>query len=326
VTIESAKLCEKWRSFQDACPSEERLDLQKYEPTIEGVVDLITAISSSWQTKRTSGRRGAVMKSLHQFCGSIHSHSSLIQLLPAGSEYTSVFIGTLNTVIKASVNHERIAESFSESLCLISEHIVDCKPELELFRTDEMLQLIADLYAHIFLYLSGVMEWLMRKRYQRLLDSFKEDFSQRFDAEITKIQHLAQRVRYLGAQSSRRELRALGLDWRAEIGVVGERMSGIEQDIRLGKEGQARHQADMAYYAAVMENELIEARKEREQDRGAQQLLLTQLTAILQQSSPSWQQTSPMLLGGTQLLEAIPVANEAFGLSIGREKRICRVD
>src|SRR6185437_5858627 len=105
----------------------------------------------------------------------------------------------------------RIAESFTESLCLISEHIVDCKPELELFRTDEMLQLIADLYAHIFLYLSEVMEWLMRKRYQRLLDSFKEDFSQRFDAEIKNIQHLAQRVRYLGAQNSRRELRALGL-------------------------------------------------------------------------------------------------------------------
>ena len=307
MKVESLKLRERWLSFQEACPAEERLDIQKYEPTIEGIVDLITAISTSWQTKRTSGRRGAAISSFHRFCGSLHSHRSMIKLLPEGNEYVSVFTGTLNAVIQASVNHEKIAESFSDSLCQISEYIVECKPELELFRTNQMLGLVADLYAHIFLYLSGVMDWLMRKSHRRLLDSFKEDFSQRFDTEITNIRHLAERIRNLGSQNSRIELRALGVDWKEGMEVVDGRLTGIERDIRIGQAGQARHQADMAFHAILLERELIEARKERERDRKSQQLLITRLTDMLEGRAMTWLRTPESSNIAHLLLEGLPL-------------------
>lgn len=235
------------------------------------------------------------MMSFHRFCGSLGSHSSLIKILPEGNQYVSIFTGTLNAVIKASVNHERILESFSESLCQISEHIVECKPELELFRTKEMINLVAELYAHIFLYLSGVLDWMMRRRYRRLLDSFKEDFDQRFQVEIAKIRHLSERIRNLAAQISRGDVRALRLDYNEGVGLLAEKMIDIERDIRIGQEGHARQRAEMEYYAMTLERELQAARMERQQESKSQMLLLNQLKSMLQESAVGWVRSPPAI-------------------------------
>lgn len=68
-----------------------------------------------------------------------------------------------------------------------------------------------DLYAHIFLFLTSTMDWLIEKRYKRMLDSFNENFSKRFDDEVNVIKHKGELIRNLAAQSSRAELRATRL-------------------------------------------------------------------------------------------------------------------
>ncbi|WYZ34010.1 hypothetical protein EsH8_I_000286 [Colletotrichum jinshuiense] len=101
-----------------------------------------------------------------------------------------------------------------------------------------MQKLIADLYAHIFLLLTSVMDWMMKKRRKRLLDSFNEDLPTVFENELEKIKRVAERVRNLAAQNSRAEARSARLT-----------LEETARDIRVGLEGERRHQAEMKHYA-----------------------------------------------------------------------------
>ncbi|KAI5926622.1 hypothetical protein F4810DRAFT_707160 [Camillea tinctor] len=276
IAVESNKLCEKWGSFLVNSSGNDRLNLARSEPTMEGVVELIKEIAATAQTKKDNSRRGKVMKHFHKFCGTVDSHKSMLELIPQGSEYVSIFAGTLN----ASVNHERIAEGLSEALCTISEYVVDCRTELELFRTKAMMQVIADFYAHIFIFLSDVMDWITEKRRKRLLDSFNENFYQKFEGQIATIKHKSDMIRNLAAQSSRAEQRDTRLT-----------LEDLARDVRLGLTGEERHRAEMTYYAERIERELLEGRKERQllrEDSQHYKQLAGQLMSMLQDKAMVW--------------------------------------
>ncbi|KAI0437870.1 hypothetical protein F4803DRAFT_536979 [Xylaria telfairii] len=256
IIIESNKLLQQWHSFLSNCSSDDRLDVTRSEPTMEGVIDLVQEITATSRANNENSRRGKAMKYFHKFCGTIDAHKSMLEIIPEGSEYVSVFAGTLNVIIRASVNHERISEGLSEALCTISEHVAECKTELEMYHTREMMQLIADFYAHIFVFLSDVMQWITEKKRKRLLDSFNEKFFQKFDDKIGMIKQRSERIRNFAAQSSRAEQR-----------LTRVAVEDLAQDVRLGLIGQQRHEAEVAYHAERIERELYEGRKERQQLR-----------------------------------------------------------
>jgi hypothetical protein len=172
------------------------------------------------------------------------------------------------------VNHERIAEGLAEALCTISEDIAECEIELSMFQDENMKKLVADFYAHVFLLLSGIMDWIMRKRHKRLMDSFNETFGKRFDDEVAVIKKKAEKIRHLAEQNARAELRSTRLS-----------VEDLGRDVRIGLEGEARHHAQMAYYAQRFERELEEARKERDEIRQERQMLAASVRQLLQESS-----------------------------------------
>lgn len=297
IAVESNKLREKWAPFLKNSPVADRLDITKSEPTIEDVVSLVKEVATISQSKRDNSRRGKAIKLFHNFCSTIESHKSMLKLIPEGNEYVSIFAGTLNviiqvsslsyptlyhvlTLLKASVNHERIAEGLSEALCRISEHVYECKSELELFRTREMLELVADFYAHVFIFLSDTMDWISEKRRKRLLDSFNENFYKKFENQVETIRHKSDMIRNLAAQSSRAEQRVTRL-------VVED----LAQDIRLGLTGEERRHAETIYAAEKIEKELSEGRRERqllrEEERQFKQLA-DRLTSMLQDKAMVW--------------------------------------
>lgn len=101
-----------------------------------------------------------------------------------------------------------------------------------------MQESIADLYANIFLFLASIMDWISEKRFKRLLDSFSDSLTQRFDDEIKRIERKAEFVRLQAAQNSRAELRVT----RLELGDLG-------RDVRIGLEANERYQAELLYHA-----------------------------------------------------------------------------
>lgn len=304
------KLRDKWVAFYQKSPKGERLDLRNFQPTMAGVVTMVTKVTSEWQTKRQEGRVGKAKKLFHRFCGTLDSHSSLMKILPEGNEYVAIFAGTLNAIIKvrirsrgctykfghgfvantmqASANHEKIAEGLAEGLCTISEHIEDTDRDLKLSKSADMLHLVADLYEHVFLFLSSVMDWIMEKRFRRLLDSFSDNFNERFENEIRRINKKAERIRIFATQSL-----------MAETRVTRLLVEGLDRDMRLGLAGDERHRADMQLFAERIERQLLKAEESRRVQDENMRKLGGAVVVLLETDASKWlgnQRLSPVLL------------------------------
>lgn len=123
---------------------------------------------------------------------------------------------------------------------------------LTLLPTEDITRLVVDLYGHIFLFLSSVMDWLMKKSAQRLLDSFSDKFNDRFRNELDKIKDKVASIRNIAFQG-----------FMAENRVIRLAVERLQQDVRLGLEGTMKHQAEIQLY-----NERIESRASKaEEDR-----------------------------------------------------------
>ena len=100
VQVEAVKLREKWLQFWRDCAKEDRLELETSEPSIENVISKIQEMDRTWKSRRGKGVGGRAATYFRRFCGTLDGHASLLKVLPEGSEYVSVFAGTLNAVIK----------------------------------------------------------------------------------------------------------------------------------------------------------------------------------------------------------------------------------
>lgn len=140
-----------------------------------------------------------------------------------------------------------------------------------------MKHLVADLYEHIFLFLNGVMDWILSKRYRRLLDSLTDDFNERFDGETKKINQKAERVRILALQSSRAEIRVTRL--------VAE---GLSRDVRLGLDGQERYEAEMRLQAERMGQKIDKIAEDNRRQRDDMMTLGQAVKALLEADAVKW--------------------------------------
>ncbi|KAF5500538.1 hypothetical protein CGCS363_v007333 [Colletotrichum siamense] len=275
LDVETKQLREKWKVFEGSSTAKDRLNIRLSEPTMNGVIHAVHEIQRAWDLKRSNGRLGRAKRLFHQFCGTLKSHQSFLEILPSGNEYVSIFTGTLNVLIQASANHEKIAEGLSESLCIISKHVDDCKTDLELFNMEDMKTLIAELYAHIFLFMGSIMDWMMKKRVKRLLDSFNDDLPSVFENEMNKIKGISDRIRNLASQKSRAELRSLRLT-----------VESSARDLRAGFEGEKRYQAEMKYCAESISRE--QSRISGMWTAEKQQQLANSIVNLLEEKAIRW--------------------------------------
>ncbi|OJJ42805.1 hypothetical protein ASPZODRAFT_155064 [Penicilliopsis zonata CBS 506.65] len=291
IAIESEQLRKKWLAFYRNCPPAERLDLDMTEPTMESVVKVMADITHAWRARREkSSWRKRVEGRFIQFSRTVNAHQNLLQILPQSNQYVSLFTGAINAIIKASVNHEKIIDGLTESLCTINEDIVRCQLDQSFIQTSEMRQLVADLYAHIFLFLSSVMDWLMEKRYKRMLDSFNESFSARFDNETSAIHHRAGQIRELAERGARAEGRITRL-------TVEE----LQSDIRLGLQNRAREQADRVYWEQRIEQQMAHLVERQELMSDAWKQLASAAKQFLQEGA-----TDFLWLSGTGVPQPEP--------------------
>lgn len=203
-------------------------------------------MSNTWEAKRLTGKRGKAKSYFHRLCATLDSHSNMLDVVPRSNEYVSLFAGTLTTIIKASVNHEGIAEDLTQALCDITELVAGCDVDLKLFATEDMQRAVAKLYAHIFLFLNDAMVWYAKKRRRRLLDSLNEKFRDTFEESIENIRSMASVIQRKAVQGSAAEQRATRLQ-----------LESMRQDLRIGLEGWQREKADMQTLAMQMQQHML---------------------------------------------------------------------
>lgn len=80
------------------------MNIKLSEPTMNGVIDAVHEVQRAWDSKRSNGRLGRAKRLFHQFCGTLKSHQSFLEILPSGNEYVSIFTGTLNVLIQVGLH------------------------------------------------------------------------------------------------------------------------------------------------------------------------------------------------------------------------------
>jgi hypothetical protein len=235
------------------------MDFEEQPPSASGLIRMVTSVVREFQEKHQKTRRGKFMIRFHQVCRTLKSHETMLEILPKGNEYVSLFSGTLMSVIKvcevklivnvfrplmrmakASANHEQISKGLADALIEIGDHIEACQTELVIFPTENMQRSVGSLYAHIFCFLRGVMKWYMKKSRSRLLDSFNENLYDHFQEDVQNIKRFSDRVRRIAQQGMMAETRSTrigveDLQTNMQIGLYGVERSYVEQTRELGK-------------------------------------------------------------------------------------------
>lgn len=101
--MERQKLDDAWSQFQNTLPLDARVETIGRPAEFEDVVNVVKGIETEWQQKKEKGAWGSTKKYLRRISGTIHSHSTLLKILPADSQYASIFCGTLLTLIKVGL-------------------------------------------------------------------------------------------------------------------------------------------------------------------------------------------------------------------------------
>lgn len=104
LAIEAEKLRQQWLEFQKLNSKEDQVEVKRYEPTIAGVFSMVTDVEKAWQSKRKEGKRGRAMVYFHRLCRTLDAHSNILEVIPKGNEYVSIFAGTMTTIIKVRLS------------------------------------------------------------------------------------------------------------------------------------------------------------------------------------------------------------------------------
>ena len=114
LDIEGNELNRAWERFRNTLPLEERVQFEKRAQTVADVINVVENVERVWRQKKRTGFFGKTKTYFRKICNTLGSHSTLLELLPSGSQYASVFCGTLQTLIKVSVEFLQL-----QLLCLL---------------------------------------------------------------------------------------------------------------------------------------------------------------------------------------------------------------
>ena len=132
-----------------------------------------------------------------------------------------------------NANYENIALGLPRSLLEITEAVEACVKECSLYPTQTMQYSVADLYAHIFLFLRDTLVWYTQRSIRRVVSSPQEDFYEHFEDRVSNIKSTSLGIGRKAQHASQTELRFVRL--QAED-LSKEREKGVENTRRLGRE------------------------------------------------------------------------------------------
>lgn len=63
---------------------------------------MVETVARNWENKRATSKSGKYIKYFTDFCQTLDAHAHMLEILPNGNKYMSLFTGTLTTIIHVS--------------------------------------------------------------------------------------------------------------------------------------------------------------------------------------------------------------------------------
>lgn len=107
---ESNHLRQAWIQLRDELPADQRDQYTEQPPDVGDLIRTIQELETTFQSEKQKWKTAKIKDAYHRCCAGLNSHSNLLQALPAGNEYTSIFSAALQTLVKAC-DHRLIAKT-----------------------------------------------------------------------------------------------------------------------------------------------------------------------------------------------------------------------
>jgi hypothetical protein len=112
VREQAVKLSHAWKDFRASLSKDEQEQLEGKKPSVEGLISMVNTVANEWQSQGMTSKSGRFMNNFTSFCETLKAHSSLLEILPEGNEYVSLFTGTLKTIINVKAITNTIKKKF----------------------------------------------------------------------------------------------------------------------------------------------------------------------------------------------------------------------
>ncbi|KAF2104081.1 hypothetical protein NA57DRAFT_70292 [Rhizodiscina lignyota] len=248
-----------WAEFHASLPTKQRVELSHRAQNWTDVIAVVQNAESEWKAKKQEGAFGRAKRTFNQVCSTIHRHSTMLEVLPSSSEY-------------ASVNYQKIAEGLSKALLEINDIVAAVNKETLIYPTTAMQHVVANLYAHIFLFLKEVMAWYTKRSHHRLLSSFREDFYEHFEDHIRIIREISWSINREAQASSMAE----GRYTRLMVEDLAQMLSSI-----IGSEGRRREEAQARFERAKASRQLLQEGERTDYLKQERNYILDQFKQIM---------------------------------------------
>lgn len=192
----SCTLAKAWEKFQKQLPSSQANDLRGQPPRLSVLFQAVKDADLHFKKKRDETKWGKVKGAFARVTKSAEDHSQLLAFVPSNDKYICLVTGTLSTIVKASINHEQLADGVATSLEQLCEDVAHWKKQILAHpRVPEMQNAIKALYVVIFEFLTDLFtDWCSSGR-RRFLKSFDQNaFDKLFESKQTQIRRLTEKL------------------------------------------------------------------------------------------------------------------------------------
>ncbi|KAF2236171.1 hypothetical protein EV356DRAFT_443570 [Viridothelium virens] len=152
------------------------------ETNFNQLKNTIDTLEDSWKREN-----GVVYNAFKKVAGTFEEHRTILKMFPSENNYASVICGSLSCLLKAAKNHTDIAVLLSESIASVSDEVSRCSKWLLIIRTRDVRAILAGIYARMFKFYGDTMEWYLRSKLGRAIQSFNENLKDQYDSAITAI-------------------------------------------------------------------------------------------------------------------------------------------
>ncbi|KAK4678829.1 hypothetical protein QC764_0059260 [Podospora pseudoanserina] len=231
---EREELIRVWQEFQrifvnPGADNISALDSHRI-PTIATLQAAVEDAHTNWEVKHQSGF-GRAKTRFREFIETMNDHSYLFKFVPAQDKYLSLLTGVVATVVKASLNYQKIAEGFSLALVEMSANLRYVEKKTHIANTAEMQRLVVELYVKIFKFLCHAMSFFHKRR-KRFFASFDKTFYDRsVQAMVDDIQKTIKRIKDEAQHTSELRIEEINskVDWLVRLQELGTHSHGNSQ-------------------------------------------------------------------------------------------------
>ncbi|OKL61127.1 hypothetical protein UA08_03089 [Talaromyces atroroseus] len=203
----------------------QKIDLTELleHPTPDKLEGIVRQAQDSFQERKLT-KGGTVKEWVHKIARRINNHRYLLDMLPTGDKYLSILTGGLTACVKASIEHQEVADLVSDFLEKLSDQTYKLFRAVKGAPRNDYISLhVTKFYSIMFDALVKILKQWLSSAWNRLTNSFGSTFKKDLKGSMEKMEyHVKEAVEELNS------ITLQGLGALVQAALVGSQQDFID--------------------------------------------------------------------------------------------------